>query len=161
MVTVQTRAADGSPPAKPTRMKKFLWIFGVLQLLMLALVAWLLFTTSGLRFALSFRPAELQLSAVQGTLWDGFALESVRYSQDGLDVSADRIAVALVWPELLKKTVRLQMLDVRKLSIMQSPLRQAVPTPESTAPSAWVLVIDQLLANELSFSQKAKPILRA
>jgi len=154
MVAVPTSASNAQPAAKPMRFKKFLQIFGIVQLVLLALLAWLLFTTSGLRAALSLRPAELQFSAAQGTLWGGFALDSARFSQDGLTISADRIAATPIWPELLSKRLRLKTLDVRALSIVQSPLQQP-PPPESTMPSAWALAVDQLSVDGLRFGQKS------
>ena len=157
MVAVDTGTSAVKPKAKWHLSKRLLTAFAITSLLLLAFLAWLLLTTAGLRFALSFAPNQLQYSTAKGQLWRGFTLEQLRYRQDGLDVSAGRIELAVLWPELLSKTLRIENAEIEKLTIMQSPLLQPAPTEsaQDESPTEWVVVVDQITTTALSFSQKS------
>ncbi len=157
MVAVDNGAANGKPKARWRIAKRLLAAFAVISLLLFAFVAWLLLTTSGLRFALGFVPNQLQYSTAKGQLWNGFELTQLRYQQDGLAVAAERVELAVAWPNLLSKTLRIKNTEVDQLTIMQSPLLQPAPPEPAQEESAsdWAVVVDQILAQGLSFSQKS------
>jgi translocation and assembly module TamB len=124
------RTAEAPPPR---RRRWLLRALGVLLLLMAA-VAWLLGTQSGLDFALlrarAFTHGALSVQQAQGRLWGSLRLRGVQWrSADGLRVTIASVRIDYAPLALLRKRLDITRLDA-------SGLRVSLPTPQppSNAP---------------------------
>ena len=76
----------------------------VLVVLLLGVLAWLVGTQSGTRFAADRAVGlvpQVAVGSVSGSVWHGLELEGLRYSDEGLEFEADRLWLELSWPALM------------------------------------------------------------
>jgi len=133
MITLPESARTAEAP--PPRSRRWLLrVLGVLLLLLMAAVAWLLGTQSGLDFALlrarAFTHGALSVQQAQGRLWGSLRLRGVQWrSADGLRVTIASVRIDYAPLALLRKRLDITRLDA-------SGLRVSLPAPQppSNAP---------------------------
>lgn len=148
--------------------KLWIWLplnIAALLFLIGGLLAWLLATESGLKFALTQAknqlPDALQVKAAQGSLLGGMTLQGVRWQQDGMSVTADEIALEIRPWALFTGTAHLDHLRVQTLAITIPPSQDEKPETETQSgplnlPDIALPIqvrVDELSLKAVSFNQ--------
>lgn len=107
-------------------LRRFLWGLVFVVLLAVGGAAWLLGTESGLRWALGFAPAHVELEAPRGTLMGTISFERVAFRGS----EARKVAFDLSLLALLADTISVEFLRIDSL-VVQKP---STTTSEPSAP---------------------------
>jgi translocation and assembly module TamB len=160
-----------NPPNAPTEAPRLHWLrwLGAIVLALLLLIvagsAWLLDTSSGLRFALaraqSLTHGALRVRSAQGRLLGPLDLAGVRYRDgSGLDVQVARAHLNLrVWP-LLKKQLHVLDLDVEGLNVALAPASQTAGKSDSrfSLKPPLDLLLDRMHVGTVHVTQAGQPV---
>lgn len=161
-------ANTATSSARPPRRHWLRWIGAVLLLLIVLVVttgAWLLGTSSGLRFALaraqSMTHGALQVRSAEGRLIGPLDLSGVRYRDgSGLDAQIARAHLDLrVWP-LLSKQLHVLDLDVDGVNVALPPSSPTADKSDSTfsLKPPLDLLLDRVHVGSVKISQAGQPV---
>jgi translocation and assembly module TamB len=119
------------------RLKIAALIVGLLVLLVLLLVAWVVYTEAGLRFAVARVPERigksmtLKIERVHGTIAGGFGADRVEVRQELTNVIVDKGSARVnVWPLLVG---RIAVRDARADQVLIEVKRRIRPKPDTPA----------------------------
>jgi translocation and assembly module TamB len=157
-----------TPAVKTPRRRWLRWLAGVVLALLVVLVAtgaWLLNTSSGLRFALaraqSLTHGALSVQSAEGRLLGPLDLAGVRYRDGaGLDARIARAHLDLrAWP-LLSKQLHVLDLNVDGVSVALPP---PSPTPDNSDSTVSLkppldLLLDRVHIGAVSITQAGQPV---
>lgn len=114
------------------------WVVFVLVLVLAVLAGlfWLVGTSSGaaagLRLAVDLTGSG-EVRGVKGSLWQGLSIEHLEYRHPRLDVRADGLHLAVDWPALNERVLRIDALEAGALHL---DLRSGEDEPEDKGPAA-------------------------
>lgn len=101
-----------------------LWTIGsllLLTLLLSATVAALLYTEGGTRWLLEratpFVPGELHYDEFTGSVYKGFTVQGLHYSNDGMAVHANELEFKPEWLELMERRITISQLQINGLQV--------------------------------------------
>ena len=142
--------------------------FAAILLALLILIAgfalWLLYTESGLRWALNralpLVEESVSIEQASGTLAGPLEIRTLRVQTEGVIVELDRARLQWTPAALLSLRLRLDELDVGQLRIQMLQLPQAEPTTPTPLPQPLLpfgVVIERLQMEQLQFFAASDP----
>ncbi len=148
------------------------WLIGagaVLGSLLVALVAafaWLLYTPSGLRFALdrgvALMHGQFAYADARGTLAGETALEGLRYRDDSGDVlQVQRATIALSPWALLGKHLHVRRARIDDMALDLAPSKPSNPSNGLSLKPPLTIVLDDALLTRVAVSENGKPVFTA
>lgn len=174
MQTPDTQPAlppEGQPEAAPPparRRRPWLRLLlptAALLLGMLAALGWLTATPQGFaslwRWAGTLSNGSLQLGHSEGTLWQGFRLQQLRWQRGGSELAVDSVQLDWAPQALWRGQLHIRRLALGNVRYVAGPARQPAAAPQ--APDSLALPLDVQLdaLSVASVSQPGQPLLSA
>ena len=115
--------------------------FAFCTLLLAAMVAatagilWVVHSEQGLRFTVAQAQdwvnantdQQLEFGRIQGTLWQGFDLEFIRWQQEDTKVEAEQIQLVIDWSGALNRLIRITNLSAQVVRVDSPPSEDDTP----------------------------------
>ncbi|MHB1284167.1 MAG: AsmA family protein, partial [Metallibacterium scheffleri] len=161
MNTPPESARTAETPSPRCRRRRRLRALGVLLLLLMAAVAWLLGTQSGLDFALlrarAFTHGALSVQQAQGRLWGPLYLRGVRWrGAHGLEIRIATARINYAPLALLRKRLDITRLDASGLRVsLPAPQPPSNAPPDLHAPLA-IHIVEATLRDALILGQQQR-----
>ena len=114
------------------------WSFAAVTVAILIAVAsiyWLVVTENGARWLLSkaspYLPSQMSIAGLDGTLLHGLQLSSIRWDDDSLSISIDRVHTQFALLPLLRRNLDISVFDVQTVKVVvgDRPERDAAEAP--------------------------------